>query len=43
MIDSSIGEIALTFDFGPSKWRFGDVEDPAVVDALISNVSPEDN
>jgi hypothetical protein len=43
VIDPGIGEIALTLDFCPSKWRFGDVEDPAVVDALISNIPSKDN
>lgn len=41
VINSGHWEIALTLDLRPGKWRLGDVENPAVINAPISDVSSE--
>lgn len=41
MINSGHWEIAFTLDLGPGKWRLGDVENPAIINAPISDVSSE--
>lgn len=43
MIDSGRGRLSFALDFGPDKRRFLDVEDPAIIDAFLSDVSSEDD
>ena len=39
VVDSGAGKVSLAFDLCPSERRLGDVEHPAVVDALVADVS----
>jgi hypothetical protein len=43
VIDSGAGEVALALDLRPGEWGLGDVEHPAVIDALVPNVASEDD
>ena len=43
MIDSGLGEFSLAFDLDPGKGRFDDVEDPAIIDGFIPDVSSKNN
>ena len=43
MIDSGLGEFSLAFDLDPGKGRFDDVEDPAIIDGFIPDISSENN
>ena len=43
MIDSWTREFSLAFDFCPGKRRFGNVQNPAIVDTPVPDVPSKDN
>ena len=43
MIDSGRGGLAFVLYFGPDEGRFLDVEDPAVVNRFLADVTSEDD
>ena len=43
MIDSGRGGLSFVLNLGPDKWRFLYIEDPAIVDWFLADVTSEDN
>lgn len=43
MVDPGSWHFSFALDFGPSERRLNDIEDPAVIDAPVSDVSSEDD
>jgi hypothetical protein len=43
MVDSGGGGLTFILDFSPDKWRFLNIEYPAVIDRFLADVTTEDD